>query len=332
MDKRKTQMSLPLEVPKNKVKDYAKQHWNVTFARQKKVSVAAKRIMSHFLSQIQENDLKFAPYYQMHASEVIEAKDKRGMMKDVKKAFKELATVLWWFEDWENEILTPRNLLDTTKSVKKDGFECGYKQGLITLVPNPVLEEYFIAIAKNYTTYQLKWYMSFKSWYSMRLYELLSAFKDSGEWYVNIDEFRELMDCEKKYAKTPDLLNKTLQEPLEELKRTDMAFSYEQVLGEKWGKGRKPVVGLHFTLKKTQPKKIPKAWFEYSDEHKKVLFRLLDYGITEKNITKYAKAIGIDQSRALLRAWDDKERSDERIDNKTSYCNAVWCRVGKERS
>ncbi|SKC21036.1 hypothetical protein SAMN05660293_05762, partial [Dyadobacter psychrophilus] len=41
-DKREiAQMTLPLIFDEKEVKKYAKQHWNVTFARQRKVSVYA---------------------------------------------------------------------------------------------------------------------------------------------------------------------------------------------------------------------------------------------------------------------------------------------------
>ena len=37
-------------------RDLVKQHWNVTFARQVKVSVVAKRIMARVLDQIRDDD------------------------------------------------------------------------------------------------------------------------------------------------------------------------------------------------------------------------------------------------------------------------------------
>ena len=61
-DKREVaQMTLPLIFDEKDVKKYAKQHWNVTFARQRKVSVYAKRIMANVLAMITEDDNELRP-------------------------------------------------------------------------------------------------------------------------------------------------------------------------------------------------------------------------------------------------------------------------------
>ena len=39
------QVSFPLTFDKSEVKAFIKQHWNLTFARQKKISIHSKRIM-----------------------------------------------------------------------------------------------------------------------------------------------------------------------------------------------------------------------------------------------------------------------------------------------
>ena len=51
----------------------------------------------------------------------------------------------------------------------------------------------------------------------MRLFELLSAKKDTGIWRVTIEEYRKLMDCENKYKEVKNLIDKTTAEPLTEL-------------------------------------------------------------------------------------------------------------------
>ncbi|WP_210190126.1 hypothetical protein, partial [Bosea thiooxidans] len=68
MDKRKTQISLPLIIEEKRLKEVVTQHWNLTFARQGKISVVAKRMMAVVLAQIQSNDLKLKPYYEFKAS------------------------------------------------------------------------------------------------------------------------------------------------------------------------------------------------------------------------------------------------------------------------
>ena len=319
-DKREVaQMTLPLIYTERDVKAYAKQHWNATFARQRKVSVYAKRIMANVLAMIKEDDSSLRPYYQMHISSVISNTDVDAYTK-IKAAFIELSQLHWLLEDLEKKRFEVRHLLNTSD------INCRYEDGYITVVLNPILKPYFIELA-HYTIYELKHYMHYSSWYSLRMFELLSAFKDTGVWWVAIDEFRLLMDCEKKYPNQHDMLKKTLTEPLQELEATDLAFTYEPVFDMySHSRGRKPVIALEFQLKKARPKNIPKEWFEFSDEHKKVLLRLRTWQVTDANIVRYAKAIGLERANKLLYEWQLKGKE---IQDKAKYCNAVWVRVGK---
>ena len=329
--KNSLQKSLPFELPSSDI-EKVKQHWNITFARQKRISVTAKRIMVLALSQITDGDDGFKPFYQMHVSKVMpeHITDKKGAVKEVRKAFDELTDVKWMFEDWEEEKITPRHLMDTTKQKKEDGFECGYDSGVITIVLNPALKKYFIQLARNYTMHELKWYMTFQSWYSQRLYEILSAFKDTGVWRVSIEDFRHLMDCEGKYPKTSDMLKKTLKAPLKELLKSDMAFDYEPIYADSYSRGRKPVIGLEFKLRKHKPllKKVPDSWYQYSDRHKRALNQLIEkWKVTEVNVTTYAPYIGMDDIWALINQWQQKKSE---IKDLTAYCNSVFVKIGKE--
>lgn len=319
-DKREVaQMTLPLIFDEKEVKKYAKQHWNVTFARQRKVSVYAKRIMANVLAMIKEDDSELRPYYQMHISDVVPTTDSDFHAK-VKKAFDELTDLKWLIEDISTKYFAFRHLLNTSD------VNCAYKDGTISIVLNPLLKPYFIELA-HYSIYELKHYMHFSSWYSLRMFELLSAFKDTGIWWVSIDEFRQLMDCEKKYPLSKDLLKYTLAEPLQELESTELAFSYEPVYDMyAHSRGRKPVIALEFRLKKATPKNVPQEWFEFSDEHKSVLLRLRMWQVTDPNIIRYAKAIGMERANKLLYEWQLKGKE---IQDKAKYCNAVWVRVGK---
>lgn len=322
-DKREVaQMTLPLIFDEKEVKKYAKQHWNVTFARQRKVSVYAKRIMANVLAMIKEDDSELRPYYQMHISDVVPTTDSDFHAK-VKKAFDELTDLKWLIEDISTKYFAFRHLLNTSD------VNCAYKDGTISIVLNPLLKPYFIELA-HYSIYELKHYMHFSSWYSLRMFELLSAFKDTGIWWVSIDEFRQLMDCEKKYPLSKDLLKYTLAEPLQELESTELAFSYEPVYDMyAHSRGRKPVIALEFRLKKATPKNVPQEWFEFSDEHKSVLLRLRMWQVTDPNIIRYAKSIGMERANKLLYEWQLKGKE---IQDKAKYCNAVWVRVGKAAS
>lgn len=317
------QLTLPMNLPPREVKEYAKQHWNITFARQKKVSVYAKRIMANVIAQIRDNDFDLLPYYQMHVTQIAPPDgDHESVYKEIKKAFNELTDLKWLLENLETKEYAYRHLLNTSDT------RCGYKDGLITIVLNPILKPYFVEIA-HYTIYELKHYMTFKSWYSMRMFELLSAFKDTGIWETSIEKFREMMDCQEKYPMVKDLLKRTLAEPLQELETTKMAFEYETIEEERFGRGKRATIALRFRLKNVELKEIPASWYEFSDEHKSILIRLKAFKVSEINITRYAKLIGFEGAKKLLKEWENKERSERKIDDKVKYCNAVWVKIGK---
>ena len=325
-NKNSTQTALPFDLAGKDIRPYVRQHWNITFSRQKKVSVLSKKIMARVISEIKRDDSDFKPVYRFHVTDFCgPEQDKSSVYKEVKKSFDELTDIKWLIEDLENEKLAYRHLLNTSD------INCGYDKGFLTISLNPILKPYFIALS-HYTIYELKWYMTFKSWYSTRLYELLSAFKDKGVWYVNIEEYRKLMDCEKKYKGNDTMMiEKTTEKAVVELENTDCAFTYEAVKAKSMvATGRKSIVGVEFRLKTITMKDIPQEWYK-NEAHAKLLSRMQTrYHLSEANIVKYANAIGLKEVSKLLGTWDIKEASAEPIANKLHYCNKVFVAMGKK--
>lgn len=319
-DKRKK----PATYSKEDIKAYAKQHWNFTFAKQKKVSVYAKRIIANVLAMIHDEQ-ELRPYYEMRATDIIpDEKTNEAIYSRAKEAIEELLKQIWIVENPIEKKFRGYHLIDTTKDHEEH-----YNNGTIRIALNPLLKPFFLELS-HYTTYELKWYMTFKSWYSMRMFELLSAFKDTGIWVVSIEEYRKLMDCEKKYPEVKDLIKYTLTEPLEELEKTDVAFSYTPILDANHrGRGRKPIVALEFKLKKVTPKKIPASWYQFSDEYKRILEGLLNYGISEQHITKYAPYIGIEGVKEIMKTFYKAQLNAE-IKDKKAYYNKIWLNKGEE--
>ena len=324
------QLSMELVIPEVKIKKLVKQHWKVTFARQKRTSVYTKKIIALVTAQIQDGDTGLRPYYQIPITDVVNVAkvDRNTAYKEVKKALRELTQQIWEFEDMNSHKYVPRHLIDTTKDESQDGFEFGYKSGMITFVFNPVLKPYFIELS-HYTTYALNDYMKFKSWYSMRIYEILEAHRDTGKWFVNIDEYRILMDCEDKYPQTKDLISKTLKEPLAELKGTRMEFDYKPIHPKEKSKGRPPVIALEFVLKNPELRRIPKHWKD-DEKNVRMIDALKEFKISEKNIARYGPYIPAEEVWKVLKSWREKEKSNDRINDKLRYCNKVFVTIGKK--
>ena len=286
--------------------------------------------MALVMAQIHENDMKLKPYYQIHVADVVDraGMDGKSAYKQSKQALDEMATQIWRIEDIEKEIYRPKQLVSTHNIEEKDGFEYGYKNGTITMVLNPALEPYFVQLA-HYTKYELNHYMKFQSWYSMRMWELLSAWKDvlhkGDKWHCSLSEFRELMDCADKYPATKDLIQKTLHEPLEELNATELAFDFDKVFA-KGVKGRPPVVGLEFYLKTPKGKKSYSAILEewsLDDGRKRCIERGRSWKITDKNLVECLPIIKTNGAWELYKRFAMKEASNDRMEDVAKFCNAA---------
>lgn len=338
-DKRTTQVTLPFLMDDKTVRKYAKQAWNLTFSGQKKMSIYAKRMLVRVLAEIKEDDTELKPYFRFHINE-IKGDDSKVQYGYIRKAFEQLMHVSWFFEeldprydvnDWRGKKLMPRHLLDTTGR----DMDCGYQGGYVTLVLNPALTKYFVQLS-HYTTFEIKHVMHFKSWYSMRLFELLSAYRDTGFWIVSIDDFNTCFDTEKKYINRKSkkqnvkmLLNSVLSEPLEELSSTKLAFRYETILKDRVAgeRGRMPIVGIRFILEHKKLKELPT---NINPTVKAIEKELLKWKVTHQNIVKYIDVIKVEDINKLLASWKLKEVSNRRIDDKLLYCNKAWCEEGKK--
>jgi plasmid replication initiation protein len=77
---------------------------------------------------------------------------------------------------------------------------------------------YIIDLKNNYTSYQLKTYLKFKSKYSARLYEILKSYAfRKCEQIIKLDDLREMLMIDQKYAIFADLKKYILDPSLKEI-------------------------------------------------------------------------------------------------------------------
>jgi hypothetical protein len=346
------QLVLPLDLEQEpNYKEIIKQNWQFTFTRQVITSVYAKRVVALIVAQM-KTDNEFKPFYQIRAVDIIR---ETGLHKDevyyrMGKVVYELAHVVYFFENKKEHTIIPRHLLDTTRYANP----AGYHNGVLTVAFNLTLKEIIMELA-HYSEIELNTYLRFSSWYSMRLWELLSAYKDKGWYQVNIDEYRELMGCgiilnpknnqpvldkktkkpKVKYPNPADLIKKTTSEPLKEFLNTELAFTIKRVSDEtKAGKGRRPIIAVRFDLinKPVDPIKEIQNWSNKSANFKKVYERLKKYEVHEDLIVKYVKFIGKEAINKLLYEWDLRQISNSKnpILAPEKYCNKVFKEVGEK--
>lgn len=348
------QLTLPLEVIQDDLKpeyaDIVKQNWKVTFSRQYLASVYAKRVMGLIASQIRE-DGEVKEFYQITADKVINETglNKKEVYKRMKGVVYELAHIVYFIESDDKEIIIPRHLLDTSR------FEnpAGYYNGMLTVAFNPQLKGIVDHLA-HYNKYELNAYINFSSWYSMRLYELLSAFRDKNSIEWNIEKYREWMGCgveldregkpkinkktgKPKYIKYPShahAIERTTREPLKEFKGTELEFIVKPVFAEACGRGRPAIEKVRFEFiwkQKSNSQKIL-AWIETSEDFKRIYERLRKYKVSDTIIVKYSRIIGKKELNSLLHQWDLRQHpnSKDPILNPEKYCNKVLADIGKK--
>ncbi len=133
---------------------------------------------------------------------------------------------------------------------------------LLTLRLSDDIKPFVLDLNRNYSQPMLGTLMSFRSYYTMRLYQyLLSEYKQYGkdEWSFSCEELRELFHTYENdekgnilkefYSISRDLLKYTLIPALTELHSSDFAFvyNYEMLTERKAGsRGRPSIAGVRF--------------------------------------------------------------------------------------
>lgn len=103
--------------------------------------------------------------------------------------------------------------------------------GYVEICFNDKLKDLLLMISKNFTTYYLKNIVSLKSFYSMRIYELLKQYEKIGQREVDIESLRYMLGIEKnKYKEFHKIRNKILLVSMEEINsKTDIKFYFEEI-------------------------------------------------------------------------------------------------------
>ncbi len=104
------------------------------------------------------------------------------------------------------------------------------KSGKVTIRFDDDMMPYLLQLAEQetfYTSYNLQYVLPMQSQYSPRLYEVLKSYqKNNRQWYFEIDELRDLLDC-RNYSRWVDLKRWAIEPAIEEInKYTDIKIAY----------------------------------------------------------------------------------------------------------
>jgi plasmid replication initiation protein len=122
------------------------------------------------------------------------------------------------------------------------------KTQILELEVSRKLLPYLFEFAKGFTAYYATVAMSLKSIYSQRFYEFCNRFKDTGKWYITVQELKEILTVENQYELYGDFKKRVLEIAKKELKESaDSGFSDVWFDYKEKKQGRK-VQDLVFTI------------------------------------------------------------------------------------
>lgn len=128
-----------------------------------------------------------------------------------------------------------------------------YDNGKLTLRLSDDIKPYLLELDNYYSQTLLGTLMTFRSYYTTRLYQYLVA--DIGasngyktEWSFTCEQLRELFQIKEKQYKLPrNLLNKTIKPALEELGKSDYAYVWDYIEHRTRTRG-KPLESVSFKV------------------------------------------------------------------------------------
>lgn len=107
-------------------------------------------------------------------------------------------------------------------------------EGRIHIKFTEEISKYLTQIADNYTKYNVFISHSFKSTYSIRIYEIMQTRKDTNMIIMSYEDFRKILDIPKSYDKPTAIKTKILQKVAEDFKRIGVNFIYEFVKDKRY--------------------------------------------------------------------------------------------------
>ncbi len=263
-----------------------------------RLTTQEQRLILLMASMIRSDDVDFHTY-QIRVkdfNDIIGIKDKAGYRKTKDLTKKLLSRIL--------EIRSERSLLQISWLSSAEYFE---GQGYVELSFDPKLKPYLLQIKKYFTQYRLKDVIRLKSFYSVRLYELLKQYEKIGQRAVDLEELRHVLGIRpNEYKLYGHMKNRVIRPAQKELNsKTDIRFEFkEQKTGRK-------VTGLTFVIYRKKEEPAENLW-EVPEEAELEKSGISNKELYEK-LVKYF-CLSNAQAQEIVKKYDT-----ERIEENLSY-------------
>lgn len=144
---------------------------------------------------------------------------------------------------------------------------------VITLQIHDDLKPYLIALEKFYTKIKIEKIFSFKSYYTIRLYQLFVCNwgeRDQDDYNFTIEEIRDFFQTGNKYKQNRDLIKKTIKPALEELDASDYCVVNDYEEHHLQTKGS-PIQNITFNIRLFDNKEEKDAYLKTHNVYKQLI-------------------------------------------------------------
>ena len=186
------------------------------------LTLGEQRLILTMIARIQPEDEDFKPY----CISLIELAEFLGINRnhiyaDCKKITKKLLEKVV-------EIEEPGRLLQTHWVSSADYIE---GTGMVNLTFDPLLKPYLLKLKGNFTSSKLEMLLSFKSQYTMRMYNLLKQYENLNKRDLDLQQIREMLGIGKEQYPLYGNFRERILEPVQkELKlKSDLHFEFDEI-------------------------------------------------------------------------------------------------------
>lgn len=203
------------------------------------LSVSEQKIILAVVSMINPQDKDFKKYTfkisDFMSLAGIEDKSTYKRIRDLSKGLMEKVI----------QIRKPKSILYVNWFSSAEYFE---GEGYVEIQISPKLKPYYLGLKEKFTQYQIKHVLQLKSFYSIRVYELLKQYEKLGERTFEVDELKVLLGISLNvYKLYTDFRKNVLLVAQKELcSKADISFTYKELK-----KGKK-IEKIRFSIYKNE--------------------------------------------------------------------------------
>lgn len=126
-------------------------------------------------------------------------------------------------------------------------FKTNAKEAKLTVSVNKQFTFLLNNLTSNFTRFELSSYMKLKSSYAKEAFRRLKMFRNTGVWYVNVNDFRRLLDIPDSYK--TNINSKVIKPIMNELEPL-IGLKVNPIYSSEIKRGRRKIVAYEFTFNK----------------------------------------------------------------------------------